>query len=169
MQTSVRLNVFSLSEVRRRGFLPKSVRMSTCPRDHQLLASNDLPGYRYYSCESCGGSWLPGAVLDRVLSDRGVGELTALQSASVGEVVCADCQTLCDSIVIRECRLDRCPTCRGVWLDAGEAQRVRHLFPEGSAVVGADRSRRKARSSLGYSGAECLVELVGDLLLLLLP
>lgn len=62
--------------------------------------------------------------------------------------------------------MDWCPRCHGVWLDAGEAQRVKRLFPEGSAVVDADQSREPngRQSALGAVSA---VDLVGNLLALL--
>ena len=94
-------------------------------------------------------------------------EIKALLSARVGEVICADCQTLCDSIVIRGCRLDRCPICHGVWLDAGEAQRVKHLFPDNSTVVDADKNRAKAKKNQSGFAVGPLVEIVAELLILL--
>jgi hypothetical protein len=49
-----------------------------------MLASNDVAGYRYYSCEGCRGLWIPGASLHRALSARGVGELRAAAVAHAG-------------------------------------------------------------------------------------
>lgn len=140
--------------------------MNTCPRDRQILASNDVNGYRYYSCEQCGGSWVPGAALDRVLSARGIGEIISIRPTSVSEMLCADCHNYCNVVIIEGCRLDLCPRCHGVWLDAGEAQKVEHLFPECSAVVDADRSRGSQTKQSAFV-ATSAADLVGNLLLIL--
>jgi len=136
--------------------------MNTCPRDNAILASNDVNGYRYYSCEHCNGSWIPGASLDRVLSARGMGELRSIRRDAAGEMFCPDCHALCDIVVIAGCRLDCCPRCRGVWLDAGEAQKVSHLFPMDSAVVDADKGH-SAKAGQTVAGAASAVDLVGNL------
>src|SRR5688572_32070188 len=115
--------------------------MNLCPRDRQILASNDVSGYRYYSCEQCQGFWIPGASLHRVLSAKGITELRVVPRGDKSEIRCPDCLTDCDSLLIEGCRLDPCPRCHGVWLDPGEAGRIRRLFPEGSAVVIADEDR----------------------------
>jgi len=140
--------------------------VNTCPRDRRILASNDVNGYRYYSCEQCGGTWIPGAALDRVLSARGVGELNAIRRTGAADLFCPDCHALCDAVVIEGCGLDVCPRCRGVWLDAGEVQRVKHLFPDESAVVDADMSRGTGKTP-SAPGAVSVVELVGNLIVLL--
>ena len=140
--------------------------MNTCPRDRQPLASNDVHGYRYYSCEECGGSWIPGDSLDRVLSVRGAADLTGIRPASVGDLFCPGCRALCDPVVIKGCHLDVCPRCHGVWLDVGEAQHVMHLFPEGSALVDADEDRAAGRNPT-VLGAASVVELVGNLFVLI--
>jgi len=141
--------------------------MNTCPRDQQILASNDVNGYRYYACEHCGGSWIPGAALDRVLSDQGIVKLKSVRPTSVGDLFCPDCHDLCEPVVIQECRLDLCPRCHGVWLDAGEAEKVRLLFPDDSAVVDADKDRSKSRNNQTPLVAASAADLVGNLLLTL--
>jgi Zn-finger nucleic acid-binding protein len=115
--------------------------MSTCPRDQLLLASNDVDGYRYYSCERCNGFWIPGTVLDRALSERGIQDLRAIRGAGPGDVTCPDCRAACEAIGIEGCDLDRCARCHGVWLDAGEVGKLKRLFPERSAVVAAEEGR----------------------------
>lgn len=141
--------------------------MNLCPRDRQILASNDVSGYRYYSCEQCHGFWIPGASLHRVLSARGITDLRGVPRSGPSEMPCPDCHAHCDSLVIEGCRLDHCPSCHGVWLDSGEVRQVRRLFPDGSAVVMADESRPSKETQqalLAYS----LVDGLGNLLLLIL-
>lgn len=140
--------------------------MNCCPKDGEILASNDVSGYRYYSCERCGGCWIPGASLHRVLSAQGVEEFRAVPVTGKGDVDCPECHAPSQAVVIEECRLDHCGTCHGVWLDPGEVTRVRRLFPEGSAVVDADANRPPNGGNTTW-GAWSVVDVVGNLLLLL--
>lgn len=133
-----------------------------------MLASNDVGGYRYYSCGQCNGFWIPGASLHRVLSAKGIKEVRLVTRGEESEIRCPDCLTDCDSTLIEGCRLDPCPRCHGVWLDSGEVRRVRRLFSEGSAVVIADEERpsKEAQQALvSWS----LADAVGNLLLVILP
>jgi Zn-finger nucleic acid-binding protein len=139
-------------------------RMSHCPHDQELLASNDVSGYRYYSCERCNDDWIPGAMLDRALSARGVQELRAIPSSGRSKLNCPDCQTTLATLIVDGCTLDSCERCRGIWLDAGEALRVRRLFPEDSAVVDAEREAGPANR--GWA-AVSLVDCVANLILLI--
>ena len=141
--------------------------MNRCPRDGERLASNDVSGYRYYSCERCGGYWIPGASLNRALSIRGIEELRALSSARASELRCPDCRGACEAIDIKGCTLDCCGQCHGVWLDTGEVRRVSRLFPEGSAVVDADANRAASYTD-ATSGAICMVDAIANVFLLVL-
>jgi Zn-finger nucleic acid-binding protein len=108
-----------------------------CPRDKELLASNDVSGYRYYSCEHCHGFWLPGSSLNRILSSEGFRSLENLPLANDPAVSCPGCRRTCRAVTIQGCTLDLCEQCRGLWLDAGEVERLKSLFPADSAVVDA--------------------------------
>jgi Zn-finger nucleic acid-binding protein len=140
--------------------------MSHCPHDGELLASNDVSGYRYYSCERCGGCWIPGRMIDRALSARGIQELRAITSAGVSKLKCCDCQSAFAVLAVDGCTLDSCGRCHGVWLDAGEAQRVRRLFPEGSAIVDADGGHTTQKPNEGLV-AMSLVDAVANAFILL--
>src|SRR5262245_58613783 len=115
--------------------------MIRCPNDREILASNDVHGYRYYSCETCGGNWIPGRWLHQALSARGIEELRLLPNASPSAFHCLDCHVACEAMKIEGCTLDVCGACHGVWLDFGEVQQVKMLFPKGSAMVDADADR----------------------------
>lgn len=141
--------------------------MSTCPIDGEILASNDTRHYRYYSCERCGGSWIPGSLLHRVLSARGVKDLSGIPSIGKSIIQCPDCHSECVIVSVRGCRLDSCSKCHGVWLDAGEVLHVRSLFPEGSPIIDAEQSRIAGKEFTKASATTSLVELVGNLLLLI--
>jgi Zn-finger nucleic acid-binding protein len=140
--------------------------MSHCPHDRELLASNDVSGYRYYSCERCNGDWIPGAMLERALSARGVQELRAIPSSGRSKLNCPDCQTILATLIVDGCTLDSCERCRGIWLDAGEALRVRRLFPEDSAVVDADAELAGRPANKGWAAVP-LVDCVANLILLI--
>lgn len=142
--------------------------MNSCPRDHQTLASNDVSGYRYFSCERCNGFWIPGKSLHRVLSEKGITELQIVPRGERSELRCPDCMTDCESLLMEGCRLDTCPKCHGVWLDSGEALRARRIFPEQSAVVIADAERLSDASKQGLATCS-LGDAVGNLLLLIIP
>jgi Zn-finger nucleic acid-binding protein len=141
--------------------------MSLCPHDRRVLASNDVAGYRYYSCEGCRGIWIPGASLHRALSARGVGELRAAAVAKAGGVRCPDCASACGTLVAEGVTLDVCPRCRGVWLDFGEAPKLRPWFPDDSAVVAADVGRHPTKAGKAAGTASVVVG-VADLLAALL-
>ena len=137
--------------------------MTRCPRDREVLTSKDVTGYRYYSCERCGGYWIPGASLLCVLSARGMGELRRVPSAGKSEIDCPDCRAECEVLMVEGCRLDSCVLCHGIWLDSGEVRRVKRLFPEGSAVVNADEDRVSKEADEAF-GTISVVTLVGELL-----
>jgi Zn-finger nucleic acid-binding protein len=139
--------------------------MIRCPFDREILASNDVGGYRYYSCERCGGYWIPGGAIHQALSVRGILELGAVPAVGRSTLCCPDCQAHLEIIHVHGCVLDSCGRCHGIWLDAGEAQRVRRLFPEGSAVVDADESRASPET-IRRAGAVSLVESVANLMML---
>lgn len=48
----------------------------------------------------------------------------AMQAAQEEKRVCPADQTLLDKDVAHGVIIDRCPRCRGVWLDAGEMERM---------------------------------------------
>jgi Zn-finger nucleic acid-binding protein len=142
--------------------------MNSCPRDRETLASNDTQHYRYYSCERCGGYWIPGSSLNRVLSARGVTDLSGLPAAGKRGIHGPDCHTECEILTVEGCKLDFCSKCHGVWLDAGEVLQVRRLFPEGSAIIDAEKDRIAAKEFTKTATPLSVVDLVGNLLLLVL-
>lgn len=137
--------------------------MKRCPRDQETLASNDVDGYRYHSCEDCHGFWIPGDSLTRALSDRGLDNFRQLPALSVPGVKCPDCHQACQVVVLHGCTLDMCERCRGVWFDAGEVERVKTLFPRRSAVVDAGGAQ-PGKEDL-WTGVE-VIDLVIQLVLL---
>lgn len=122
--------------------------MVRCPRDQQWLASNEGGGLRYHSCEQCAGLWIPGAALTRALSERGFETLELSQAAGEPGVVCPACHAVSQVRRIHGCAVDFCPRCRGLWLDQGEAEKIRTCFPNNSSILLAERSRAPADTGL---------------------
>jgi len=105
--------------------------------------------------------------MERALSARGVGELRVVPSVGASKLHCPDCHAVFQMIVVDGCTLESCGRCHGVWLDSGEAQRLRKLFPDDSAVVDADASRGAQVIDTG-AGAISVVDSVANLLLVIL-
>lgn len=122
--------------------------MLRCPRDQQWLASNEVGGWHYYSCERCAGLWIPGVVLTRALSERGFETLDLSHVTGEPGIVCPACHTASQVRRVHGCALDFCPRCRGLWLDKGEAEKVRAMFPENSSILLAERSSGPADANL---------------------
>jgi Zn-finger nucleic acid-binding protein len=102
-----------------------------------------------------------------VLSARGVEDLRDISSIGKSTIHCPDCHTQCVIVLVKECRLDSCSKCHGVWLDAGEVLHVRSLFPEDSPIVDAEQSRIAGRKVSKTGAAMSVVEMVGELFLLI--
>jgi Zn-finger nucleic acid-binding protein len=106
--------------------------MPVCPRDYETLASNSLHGFHSSSCARCGGLWIPGSVLDRALSPAALQRLQPPDWPNPYGPPCPECQVPCATIVLAGVTLDRCVTCRGLWLDSGEWQRLKTTHPTSS-------------------------------------
>ncbi len=137
-----------------------------CPRDGEILSSNEVNGYRYWRCERCRGFWIPGAALHRVMSEKGMSEVWMARRGERSQLKCPECRDGCEDVLVDGRRLDVCPSCRGVWLDAGEVQDLRRHFIEGSAVVGADKDVRASGMTEVSFG---VVEVIGEVVVMILP
>ncbi len=109
----------------------------TCPRCAAELKSATARGVRYRRCPDCGGSWFPSDKL-RVLKDKAARgdyrwieidlwkDREKFRAGKQEKLICPkDKQTLTtvrygDSKV----RVDICPSCQGVWLDAKEYAKI---------------------------------------------
>jgi len=118
--------------------------MSQCPRDGRPLEANDADGYRYCRCPECRGFWIPGASIERAIRLGGLRNLREGAPIPAAPVSCPDCGSACGSLVAQGVTIDTCPSCRGVWIDRGEAARLTSMFGLGSAVARADGMRPPA-------------------------
>lgn len=111
-----------------------------CPRDSAILASNDVQGYRYYSCTTCRGVWIPGACIDRAMAAHDMHSLPEIATASTAAIPCPGCNAQSAIVAIEGCEVDICRACHGVWIDGNEVLRLKAIFPQRSAILLAART-----------------------------
>jgi Zn-finger nucleic acid-binding protein len=104
-----------------------------CLRDGVALAVADAEGHVGHRCPQCASLWLPAAFLAALARDRGF-DLDAFH-AKLAAGIEGDSGFACPGghalarVDYRSLELDWCPTCRGVWFDAGELRRLLDLHP----------------------------------------
>lgn len=141
--------------------------MKHCPRDTKILASNDVDGYRYYTCSQCNGYWIPGKVLRNTMRSEIISDIVSRSSQKLSTTLpCSDCKSHMVALIIKECEIDICPGCSAVWLDNNEVLRIADCFKEDSAFVQAEQSLQDTRSG-SKSGLIVLTAI--DLLFALAP
>lgn len=115
-----------------------------CPHCSTMLRAIEYEGIELESCDACGGEWLDVEELGKIVRLREVmfdeAERRALASAASiagvrlagvdRDLVCPKCGGTADPInyggdsgII----LDRCTTCRGLWLDGAELEKIQML------------------------------------------
>lgn len=106
-----------------------------CPRDSGMLASNDVNGARYYSCETCQGFWIRGVDIRAAMVRQGITEPDLRGHPLLPAIQCPVCRQACRVLRHQDCEIDVCESCRGVWLDKDELLKVRTLFPANAPYV----------------------------------
>src|SRR5437870_617540 len=107
-----------------------------CPRCGDQLTNQAFGTISVDGCQGCGGLWFDYNELNGLVRDRQAG-LMAVERAfnpalfsrsSGGEMKCPKCP---DSSLYRfsfphtpNVDLDACPTCKGIWVDDGELQKI---------------------------------------------
>ena len=92
-----------------------------CPRDAADLLAFTLDGITTDACPRCRGVWLDASELARVTSNEELERLAhAGASPSASTLACPRCASRLASSRIESVEVDPCPSCKGVWLDAGE-------------------------------------------------
>jgi Zn-finger nucleic acid-binding protein len=95
------------------------------------MAAFELEGVEIDHCVECHGTWLDAGELEQILALAGITThevLRTLERVADGRRStrhCPRCPRDLREIDLggaRELRLDRCPQCRGVWLDRGEME-----------------------------------------------
>lgn len=97
----------------------------TCPRDRTPLVEQKLENVTVDSCSKCGGIFFDAYELGRVTGDKELAKyLAQVHGAASSPMVCPGCGGLMDLDKIEGMEIDHCTKCLGVWLDAGEMDRL---------------------------------------------
>ena len=118
------------------------------------MATNDVDGYRYFSCAMCFGHWIPGRVTRRVLREPFAVRASG-NPARHSAIACPACARPLEGLTVQACELDVCPTCSGLWLDGHEIVKLEPMFADGSQIVSSARDwEREPRSPSEFVLAE---------------
>lgn len=108
-------------------------RQIDCPRCFAELEGEEIevigPNVIIDRCRACGGIWLDKGELNRLLRNRQLSDYLTKEigTQSKSELVCPSCGGLMDIEVADEIEIDVCLSCGGVWLDAGELDKLKNL------------------------------------------
>lgn len=105
-----------------------------CPACEATLVFNQTNEQGFWSCEKCGGLWMPFGALERLIEMDGesweASDDTAKnknETIPEGQRLCPEDNTLLSGIpyhIDEKIRIDKCSKCSGVWLDAGELAKI---------------------------------------------
>lgn len=96
-----------------------------CPRDKTTLHEQRAGRVNVDVCLQCHGTFLDGLELRRVIGEQGLAlALGSEHGANPEKVVCPACGASMFLDTVGDVELDHCPECLGVWLDAGEIERL---------------------------------------------
>jgi Zn-finger nucleic acid-binding protein len=102
---------------------------SRCPVDGHELVRRSIDGRPIGSCRHCHGLWISGpAASETQLSPERIpleSRRAIPQPPDAGPRHCPQCAQLMRSERHSGLTIERCPTCRSAWLDAGEFDAVR--------------------------------------------
>lgn len=101
-----------------------------CPRDGHRLTPFPFRDGIIASCERCHGMWVPGRLVPAATRSGTLhARMPSDHELAPATVPCPEDQALLREIAHKGVRIDYCPTCRGVWLDAGELAHLRTPAP----------------------------------------
>jgi Zn-finger nucleic acid-binding protein len=134
-----------------------------CPLDQGDLTSHEEAGIRFHYCAGCHGMFfakehLLGCLRRGITAGfSGSPEVIADVTVKVIRRECPECHatTMMDKL-LDDVAIDICPACKGVWLDAGELNKI------------VERHQRKSRSSKpeeGNRAADDLFDAAGNLVM----
>lgn len=149
-----------------RHAVPSSYTMRRdCPRDRTPLVAKEAPGTRVTvdECPKCSGLFLDKNELAKLTGDRKLNEYLRdkVGDDSDSQLVCPACGGIMDAELVGEITVDVCLTCFGLWLDAGELDRLAARdkaaevpLPAGKReeLIDAEYRQRRAKARLGALG-----------------
>ena len=133
-------------------------RAPQCPRCKVHLQSHIVDGEEYDICGECGGMWLDRDEFHRATRERIAYEKVAdkgeyLKAPVRGEIEYIPC-IRCGKLMNRRnfgkisgVIIDRCKQ-HGVWLDAGELEKIQHFIADGGLDQSRDREISRNREEL---------------------
>ena len=108
-----------------------------CPRCWVALQQEEVevrgPNVIIDVCPTCGGIWLDSGELNRLLRDRKLSQYLTkhIGTQSKSQLVCPSCGWLMDIETAEDVDVDVCLNCGGVWLDAGELEKLKAISKDG--------------------------------------
>lgn len=98
----------------------------TCPRCSEEMWIVERKGQKLDTCSRCKGIWFDASELDSVMGGEGRVELLVGIKPSIrGEkLLCPTCIGYMEPKDIFGVFVDVCPDCGGIWLDAGETEKI---------------------------------------------
>lgn len=98
----------------------------TCPRDRTPLAHEKIGSVVVDRCPKCRGAFFDAAEVGRLTKDKELAKyLACVHGAATSPMVCPACGGLMDLDKVDGVEMDHCTSCLGVWLDAGELDRLK--------------------------------------------
>jgi Zn-finger nucleic acid-binding protein len=110
---------------------PFLLNVAECPRCRVELEILTHAGIKSAGCPKCGGVWLSAADLTTAIRSYAADHGAALKTIALMEgptrpsaLRCPECFSSLQSIALRGVEAERCPSCRGVFLDPGESETI---------------------------------------------
>jgi Zn-finger nucleic acid-binding protein len=120
-----------------------------CPVDASALRLAERDGYLAAECARCHGIWLPGTTLRRMRAGAADRPVADSEPGGTDARRCPEDETPLSTVEAKGIVVDRCPTCNGIWFDAGEMERL--------MAGGTDRARQHVTGDVaGMSRGELL-------------
>jgi Zn-finger nucleic acid-binding protein len=127
-----------------------------CPVDRAELVEELVGSTGFASCPECGGLWLPHSARVDLVDPQSLSQATRRvpEERRVRRKyrACPRCKISMAAQTIEGIEIDRCMTCDGIWLDAGEYDAVRHRIG-----IEASDGPQQIKKLLGTDGAMDLV------------
>lgn len=110
-------------------------RRMKCPEDQSALQVGTTEGHAGYVCAACEGTWLPSKYVASLAHDRNFDpnlffSVLAEHAQADSHLVCPHDGAPLACARVSDIELEWCRTCRGVWFNAGELQRLLAHHPQ---------------------------------------
>ena len=133
-----------------------------CPRDATQLIVEAKGGIKFLSCPRCLGWWLPSIAAQAL-----VGRIPSTLKTKSPSIQCPNDRLLLSVVKYRTVEIDLCESCGGVWLDAGEWQKIaRRTAPKekfkGAVDLGGDFLVEVGGEFVGFV-VRCVFEAISGL------